>query len=443
MIREREWRSAVTYKEVAKRLSEDLQSHKKELEEEFREIASVFVVSTIQEEKKVEIKWKEKGGYRFPQKVIETANSFNIEDYPTLSPLMDEPRDILETEMARDREVLTFEDELVLCAYMDLELILHEINEKWSSENNDYAMTFLMVSHHPLIPSGTSTKEFQKIVTSAEFKQSNIVENLLELEPFQFLEEILEGLLKNARSWNTEEIFKEGEKNIEEEGLFVNLEEFLMPSIKQEYKARFNQELPQRHFDRADPAWNQLMAVLSEYHPWDLEMLSQTINASNNIKKWLSGGGLDKKGHKPVCRNSLAEKYCIEQFLNKESIQPIPQKMQDLLLELESNCYSRSIITSSEEGISTDLERRGPVVLYGTAPHHKMQLCQDLLKLPYFGMIQRSFLNETHARTKMPYKELRGYLVENTPDGFEWTKQEPSQVKQDMTTDYSTKEPIA
>jgi hypothetical protein len=430
----------VTVDEVAKRLQQNFTIYRNHLEKEFRKDVSVLVANIILDDRKVEIMWKEKGGWRFPQKISKTKEAFSEKDYFTLALFMDEPMDILESKNARDREVLTIGDKVYICARTVIDLTIHVTLATWfKNKEEELAALLLMLCLHPEIKPEMDAEEFEKIVNSNAFLESKIAENLFRLEGFRFLEEITSNLMQVASRWNTTEIFEEGKKNLmedmrERKGVAIDIEECIRLPLRKEYKHSYNKEFPEKYLERGDPEWIELEALLSEYHPWDLGLLTNNLNASNKIKKWMSDGGLDKKGNKPICRVSLAEKHYLEKIVDKKRLKSIPPEMQDLLLELESQCYSNSILALSQEDIVIELHRKGPIVLYGSVPWEKSLFCQDMLKLSSFVLIQNSSLDAIGMHIKRPYQETKGYLVENTSDGFRWKEQKPHELEQYITT---------
>lgn len=120
--------------------------------------------------------------------------------------------------------------------------------------------------------------------------------------------------------------------------------------------------------------------------------------------------------------------------------------VSSLLLELESHCQSTAIATflnSDGEVFVVDLNREQQQVNYGYQPHIKQQFIIRLLKgvKTNASIILRSFTNETDEYTKLPIKELRGYLLQRQGDRIEYNKLSPQMMFACHNTDANTGQP--
>ena len=86
--------------------------------------------------------------------------------------------------------------------------------------------------------------------------------------------------------------------------------------------------------------------------------------------------------------------------------------------ELERHCYAKAIVTVNApvgEPFTFDIQREGDQIKYGYEPAHESLIHTRTLRLiadSHEGVVTiRSFLDETHSKTSLPYKELRMYHV--------------------------------
>ena len=117
------------------------------------------------------------------------------------------------------------------------------------------------------------------------------------------------------------------------------------------------------------------------------------------------------------------------------------------LAELESHCSSTAIATfldSEGEVFVIDLHRHGNSISYGYSVGHKEIFINRLLWHcnPQASLILRSFTAEIDDFTKLPIKELRGYVLKNTNNTLEFEKLSPTTMFACHNTDAETGEPL-
>jgi hypothetical protein len=124
-----------------------------------------------------------------------------------------------------------------------------------------------------------------------------------------------------------------------------------------------------------------------------------------------------------------------------------PPGVQAFLQELESHCCSRAIVTfldSDDEPMVLDLERQGQQVTYGDYWGVKELFVAKLLVScnPSGSLILRSFTPEIDEFTKLPIKELRGYVLQGNGDDLAFEKLPPNTLFACHNTDAETGEPL-
>src|ERR1035437_3076495 len=410
---------------IANELNKELVKRRLQLERDIRESLSPFIASVFLFNTKSEVKWKDKRGQVFPVEVFETDKPYLLEEYPTLEYLLKEPEGTLrKTQWRMPKVVLTYEDSMMVLIDFELDFLISEIANEWSQRKAEYSSGLFFLSYINQLNPKLSSKGVVQTSHPKEFDHDEAMVILRSYPEFSFLKDLTQELLENAKRWKTAELFEEGKEEalenednrLKDNKLNINVRKYLWDPLKKEFEKRYSEPFPKNHIDRGYVQWSNLESLLREYHPWDLDMLARAIHASNNIKKWLLAGGLDPDGTKPICRASLIEPACIKAMADKGLLDPKftpPKEMLAFLAELEANCYSNAIVTFGKNE-SFDLTRRGPLVLYGYEPHHKALLLHTWKNMNSAEIIERSFLDTTHPRTKLPYKEIRGYFLENT-----------------------------
>jgi hypothetical protein len=117
------------------------------------------------------------------------------------------------------------------------------------------------------------------------------------------------------------------------------------------------------------------------------------------------------------------------------------------LAELESHCSSTAIATfldSEGQVFVIDLNRHGNSISYGYKVGDEGEFINRLLWRcnPQASLILRSFTAEIDNLTKLPIKELRGYVVKNTNNTLEFEKLSPTMMFACYNTDAETGEPL-
>ncbi len=120
----------------------------------------------------------------------------------------------------------------------------------------------------------------------------------------------------------------------------------------------------------------------------------------------------------------------------------------EFLQELESHCHSNAIATfvgSDSEPFVVDLQREGDWVRYGDRDGVKATFIRKLANecTPMGSLILRSFTAETDDVTQLPIKELRGYVLQQDSDRFEFEKLSSETMFACHNTDAQTGEPLA
>jgi hypothetical protein len=123
------------------------------------------------------------------------------------------------------------------------------------------------------------------------------------------------------------------------------------------------------------------------------------------------------------------------------------QGLNEFLEELESHCHSKAIATfvgSDGDGFVVDLERKGNRVRYGYEPEVKELFVTQLASRckPAGSLVLRSFTSETDSLTKLPIKELRGYVIQREGNRLEFEKLSPEMMFACQNTDAQTGEPL-
>jgi len=121
--------------------------------------------------------------------------------------------------------------------------------------------------------------------------------------------------------------------------------------------------------------------------------------------------------------------------------------LEEFFQELESHCYGQAIATfMSSEGdfFVVDLNRKTGKINYGyekgTKELLKIKICQG--SDPCASLILRSFTREIDELTKLPYKELRGYVLRCFDNQLEFEKLSPETLFACQNTDAQTGEPL-
>ena len=121
--------------------------------------------------------------------------------------------------------------------------------------------------------------------------------------------------------------------------------------------------------------------------------------------------------------------------------------VRSFLQELESHCDSIAIITfldSDGQSWVIDLKRQGHKVSYGAACESKELFVAKLIVgcQPYGSLILRSFTSDMDEFTKLPIKELRGYMLKGDGKDLEFEKLSPNEMFACHNTDAQTREPL-
>ncbi|WP_017721788.1 hypothetical protein [Kamptonema formosum] len=123
------------------------------------------------------------------------------------------------------------------------------------------------------------------------------------------------------------------------------------------------------------------------------------------------------------------------------------QGVKEFLEELESHCHSKAIATfagSDGDGFVIDMERKGHQVRYGYEPGVRELFATKLGSRcePGGSLVLRSFTSETDPLTKLPVKELRGYILQREGNRLEFQKLSPEMMFACQNTDAETGEPL-
>ncbi len=129
------------------------------------------------------------------------------------------------------------------------------------------------------------------------------------------------------------------------------------------------------------------------------------------------------------------------------SIEMTIQGLNRFLAELESHCQSTAIATfvgSDGESFAVDLKRWGDRVIYGYQEGIKERFAAFLAGRckPSGSVVLRSFTSEIDEFTRLPVKELRGYVLQFHSDRFEFEKISPNMMFACQNTDAKTGEPL-
>lgn len=121
--------------------------------------------------------------------------------------------------------------------------------------------------------------------------------------------------------------------------------------------------------------------------------------------------------------------------------------VNSFLAELESHCFSIAIVTfldSDGEPLIIDLERLGQEVIYGDDWGTKELFIAKLLVSckPSASLVIRSFTTEIDEFSRLPIKELRGYILKNYRDDLQFEKLAPHTMFACHNTDSKTGEPL-
>lgn len=121
--------------------------------------------------------------------------------------------------------------------------------------------------------------------------------------------------------------------------------------------------------------------------------------------------------------------------------------VRSFLEELESHCCLRAIATfldSDGEPLVINLKRQGSHVAYGEHWGIKELFVAKLLVgcQPSGSLILRSFTPEIDEFTRLPIKELRGYILKGQDDDLEFEKLSPTAMFACHNTDAETGEPL-
>ena len=123
------------------------------------------------------------------------------------------------------------------------------------------------------------------------------------------------------------------------------------------------------------------------------------------------------------------------------------QGLNEFLEELESHCHSKATATfvgSDGDGFVMDMERKGHQVRYGYKPGVKELFLTKLASgcQPAGFLVLRSFTSETDPLTKLPVKELRGYVIQRISHYLAFQKFSPEMMFAYQNTDAETGEPL-
>lgn len=121
--------------------------------------------------------------------------------------------------------------------------------------------------------------------------------------------------------------------------------------------------------------------------------------------------------------------------------------LETLFSELESHCYTTAIVTflnSREESFVIDIQRNENGFQYGYQPNHKAIFIKSLIEgcQPHGSIVLRSFTDEIDTPTKLPIKELRGYIIEQQDQVFRFEKIPSNLMFACQNTDAQTGEPL-
>lgn len=121
--------------------------------------------------------------------------------------------------------------------------------------------------------------------------------------------------------------------------------------------------------------------------------------------------------------------------------------LERFLQELESHCQTTAIVTfmnSSGEPYVVDLKRDADRIHYGYHSNIKKIFAQKIMSgcNPSGSVILRSFTSEIDVLTKLPYKELRGYILERRGNNLVFEKLSPEMMFACQNTDAETGEPL-
>lgn len=117
------------------------------------------------------------------------------------------------------------------------------------------------------------------------------------------------------------------------------------------------------------------------------------------------------------------------------------------LEEIESHCQDRAIATflnSEGEAIIYELRRNGNNITYGQYSRNRDHLIVELVEGsdPVASMVLRCFTPEIDTLTKLPIKELRGYVLRGNGYDIEFEKLPPETMFACQNTDAQTGEPL-
>lgn len=146
-------------------------------------------------------------------------------------------------------------------------------------------------------------------------------------------------------------------------------------------------------------------------------------------------------------RRERTRPYCRKRYDYLEAVLMKMQGLNEFLEELESHCNSKAIATfvgSDGDEFAIDLERQGHQVRYGYEPGVKELFLTKLGSRckPAGSLVLRSFTSETDPLTKLPVKELRGYLLQREGNRLKFEKLSPEMMFACQNTDAQTGEPL-
>jgi hypothetical protein len=115
--------------------------------------------------------------------------------------------------------------------------------------------------------------------------------------------------------------------------------------------------------------------------------------------------------------------------------------------EIESHCYSQAIATflpSNDQPFVIDLVRKGQKVKYGYKSGMREKFIKKLISecQPIGTLVLRSFTAEIDEMTKLPIKELRGYIIDSDGENWQYQKISSTEMFAAQNTDYRTGEPL-
>lgn len=115
--------------------------------------------------------------------------------------------------------------------------------------------------------------------------------------------------------------------------------------------------------------------------------------------------------------------------------------------EIESHCYSQAIATflpSNDQPFVIDLIRKGQKVKYGYRSGMREKFIKKLISecQPIGTLVLRSFTAEIDEITKLPIKELRGYIIDSDGQNWQYQKISSTEMFAAQNTDYRTGEPL-